>query len=415
MSRKSVSSAKEGSITHLKDGRVRLRITRGTKIINDKKTGLPKKIKNTKDFFGHTEAECREKFKKWDSEKSERSYTTYEERLVMECIYEWITEVKSLTLKAPSYARLIQVTDDYVSPRLGVYRVHQVTADVIQVRVINDMKRQGYSFSTIKKTVNVLTGFFRWAVGTQKVNFNPCPALILPSEKLIKEEKGQTDEIKYYTREEILKLKEAAEAENVYHKEMNQYKFPRAYAFLFIIYTGLRGGEMLALKWSDYDPVKKTITVSKDVAEYKDPETRRIVTKLQMTPKTSSSYRTLKLNDEAIEILRKIKERSFDPTGEFIVSNRNRGRNGSKSYVAPSNFRGSFRRFCLFAGVEYKGVHALRHTFASMLFAQGVPPKVISEFLGHASIVTTLDVYTHIMEELGVNSNCVIPPIELKK
>jgi len=411
--KKAIRKSGEGSITYLKYGKVRLRVTHGTKIIKDKKTGLPKKIKNTKDFYGNSEEEVREKFREWKNNYNplQESANSYENRLLMECVYEWIKNVKYMTLKSSSYSRLVQVADDYVNPRLCIYKISEITSDIIQFNLINDLRQKGYSYSTIKKAVNILTGFYRWAVGTQKVSFNPCTALVMPSEKLIKEEKGQTDEIKYYTRDEIQKMKECADSTSKYCKEVANYRFPRAYAYLFIIYTGLRMGELLALKWSDYNPENHTISINKDVSEYKDAATGKIVTKIQLTPKTSSSQRVLTLNDSAIEILNTIKERTFNPDNEYIVANKNI--KGEKEYVAPSNFRNAFRRFCEYAEINYKGVHALRHTFASLMFAQGIDIKYISLWLGHSSVQITYDTYVHIMEEVGYKDKTVIPAIQL--
>lgn len=402
---------KEGSITLLKDGRVRLRITNGTKTIIDKETGLPKKIKNQKDFIGYSEKEVRSKYRTWKIDQRTGRDTDYGNRPAMDCIFEWIIKVKSLQLKASSYSRLYQVAETYINPRFNIYRVNDITPDLIQFNLINDLKEKGFSHSTIKKSVNVFTGFFRWAVGTQKIDYNPCQTLVLPSDKLIKEEKGEIGEVKYYSKEEIGKLKTAADAKNKHCYEINDYRYPRAYTYLFIIYTGLRIGEMLALKWSDYDEEKKTIAITKDVVEYKDANTGKIVTKLQATPKTSSSRRILTLNDTAVEALNIIKERTFNKDNEFIVANRNK--DGNKEYVAPSNYRNAFRRFCEFAEIEYKGVHALRHTFASLMFAQGVDIKYISTWLGHSSVQITYDTYVHIMEEVGYEEKTAIPAIQL--
>lgn len=401
----------EGSIAYLKDGRVRLRITNGTKTIIDKKTGLPKKIKNQKDFIGYSEKEVRDKYKKWKRNQNIGRTTDYSNRPIMDCIFEWVINVKSLQLKESSYSRLYQVTEDYINPRFNIYRVNEITPDLIQFNLINDLKNKGLSHSTIKKCVNVFTGFYRWAVGTQKVDYNPCQTLILPNDKLLKEERGETNEVKYYSKNEINKLRIAADAKNKHCFEVNNYRYPRAYVYLFICYTGLRIGEILALKWSDYDEEKKTININKDIVEYKDSKTKKIVTRLQLTPKTSSSRRILTLNDSAIEVLNTIKERSFNPDNEYIVANRKK--DGVKDYVAPSNFRNAFRRFCEFAKVEYKGVHALRHTFASLMFAQGVDIKYISTWLGHSSVQITYDTYVHIMDEMGYEDRVAIPAIQI--
>ena len=411
MAEKQMRKAGEGSITYMKDGRVRLRVSNGSKLVVDNKTGERKRVKNLKDFIGHSEEEVIEKFEKWKEQKQSNDPDKYKDRLLMECIFEWLNNVKRMQLKPGSFARLLQVTEDNVSPRFGIYKVGEITPDLIQTNLISDLWIKGMSHSTIKKSVNILTGFFKWAVSTNKVQYNPTIALVIPSDKRIKEQQGKEDKIEYYTKEEIKRFKAAADDTDKFCREVDNYRFPRSHVYLFMIYTGLRLGEMLALKWNDYNPERGTISVSKNVIEYKDPDTKKIVTQIQLTTKTDSSTRILPLNEEAKKELQIIKERSFNPNNEFVVSNRKI--KGMKDYVAPSNFRNAFRRFCDYAGVEYKKVHALRHTFATLMFAQGVDIKYISAWLGHSSVQITYDTYVHIMEEFGNNNKPPMPDIKL--
>ena len=79
--------------------------------------------------------------------------------------------------------------------------------------------------------------------------------------------------------------------------------------------------------------------------------------------------------------------------------------NAKQKPVLPSNFERSFHAMCRNAGIDNDyGIHALRHTFASMLFAKGVDVKIVSKLLGHSSVQITYDIYIHLFEK---DINCV--------
>lgn len=121
---------------------------------------------------------------------------------------------------------------------------------------------------------------------------------------------------------------------------------------------------------------------------------RKILTLLPNTKNNRS--RVLKLNNNAYTALTKLKEIAVAKNSEFVVS----GRNGN--LVRPKSVSNSFTSICDIAGIKLpKGsnVHALRHTFASMLFEKGVHVRIVSELLGHSSVQITMNIYIHLIQD----------------
>lgn len=155
-------------------------------------------------------------------------------------------------------------------------------------------------------------------------------------------------------------------------------------------------GEALSLKWSDVDFDNKTITVSKNNALIKkrDDEGRKLggyelVT--QDSTKTSSGNRVIPINRSAEEVLIVLKK---DNTTPYVITN------SRQKQVMPTNFERSFKALLKSIGIEGEyGVHSLRHTFASLLFAKGVDVKIVSKLLGHSNVKITYDIYVHLFDK----------------
>ena len=148
--------------------------------------------------------------------------------------------------------------------------------------------------------------------------------------------------------------------------------------FRVLAYTGLRIGEALALKWYDVDFTNRIININKTLY------TRRLeVSK----PKTKNSIRKVYVDKVTLEILKEFKKYN---NSDIVFSN-NKGK--YKYYVTIENF------FIKNRPKENFSIHGFRHTHASLLFKHEIPVKVIQERLGHNSIETTLNIYTHLYDD----------------
>ena len=139
--------------------------------------------------------------------------------------------------------------------------------------------------------------------------------------------------------------------------------------FTVALYSGMRRGELLGLKWSNIDFGNKRIIVDHQ---------GNYMLKCESTPKTSASYRVIPLLPQVEEVLKDMPHKS-----EFIFSQYHR-------------FTSLLVYWSHMSGVHVTP-HMLRHTFASRLYAIQLDPKRIQNVMGHESLAVTMDTYTHIL------------------
>ena len=153
--------------------------------------------------------------------------------------------------------------------------------------------------------------------------------------------------------------------------------------------TGLRIGEICALKWDDLDLPDGVLHVRRTLSRV----CGRIVID---TPKTDSSYRDIPLEDGLKQFLC-----SFHPDGDpecYVIS-------GSHRPIEPRCYRNYFASFLDSLEIPRVNFHALRHTFATRCIEIGADYKTVSSLLGHADIKTTLNLYVH--PGMSSKQNCV--------
>ena len=174
---------------------------------------------------------------------------------------------------------------------------------------------------------------------------------------------------------------------------------------LLALFCGLRRGEIMGLKFSDFDTGNETVTISRQVSEeyiFDDNGLRIGHRAAEKPPKTENSYRTMRIPKvifEELEIRRKKIIKDKENQGSVYhdhgyISCKDNG----EPHTLPS-FYGALKRACNRAGVPQVSVHDLRHMYATILLEQGVSLVKISGLLGHASIHTTFEHYCHVMED----------------
>ena len=175
------------------------------------------------------------------------------------------------------------------------------------------------------------------------------------------------------------------------------------YAFIFILNTGIRCGEALALKWENIDFDNRIVKIDSNVSSIKnrsaiedEPKTCRVIS----TVKTKNAIREIPLNNQAIEALISIKERDelLGINCEYVICTKN------SNIVTHANFQRALDRILKRMEADHIGVHALRHTFATLMLEQEANIKVVSEILGHGSPTITYNVYVHTDNESKKNA-----------
>ena len=187
-------------------------------------------------------------------------------------------------------------------------------------------------------------------------------------------------------------------------------KNPWYLEILLGLFCGLRKGEILGLKFQDFDFEKQTVRISRQlVGNLKLKEKEFTVTEyavIERNPKTENSYRILRVPKVVMrEVKRRqqlIELRKTDPGIEYknfdYVCCQENGE--PRSLTAMNQ---TLTKICNRNGLPNITVHALRHTFCSRCFEKGITPKVVQQLMGHAHYSTTIDIYTHISEEMMGN------------
>lgn len=366
-----------GSISQRKDGKWQGRINLG-KDINGKR--------KQKYFYGDTEKEVKKKLKDYFLSGEKYNASNIAKMTLEEFLVDWLENILTNTLKPKSYAIKEYIIKQQIVPRIGLLQIHSIVASDIQ-QMINDMVKEDLSYSTIKKTYDTLNQRFKLAINQEQVNKNPTLGVILPKQK-----NKKNSEIQYFSEEQCKQL--IQEARRTY-KNKNIYRLGELIPFL--IFTGLRLGEVAALEWGDVDFENKTLRINKNVVEVKSKDTGKYILLKQDSTKTDSSTRIIPLSNSAIECLKKLKEINGD--NKFIFASQ------TGKYVSPSNFDRMFRG--IQKALKYEtilGVHSLRHTFATLMLNKGIDVKIVSELLGHSNVSVTYNIYIHTIQSQKIKA-----------
>lgn len=160
---------------------------------------------------------------------------------------------------------------------------------------------------------------------------------------------------------------------------------------LICLYTGLRLGEICALRWEDVNFEEKAIYVHQTMQRLQCTESGESKTQILISnPKSNSSVRRIPIPDELFNLIAQYR---FPENAYFLTGT-------SKQYVEPRNMQNKFKRAVKDCGIENVNFHTLRHTFATRCVELGFDIKSLSEILGHSSVNITLNRYVHPSMEL---------------
>lgn len=311
------------------------------------------------------------------------------EGTVYEYLTFWLKKAKYGTIKQTSYDTIERVVLAYIHPTIGDIPLLQLIPEDIQDLLTAMREEDGYSYSTVKKVYTCLNEALRYATVRKFIVENPMLLVEMPAEALFK-----TKEIGFFTVRECELIIE--EAMRVYSTGRRVYAYGDAFVLLML--TGLRLGELIGLKPSDYDAANKMLKVRRTVHKVRkrDDEGNLLPGReLQVanTTKTYSGRRDIPLPELAVKSIERMM--NDHPYSKHLVCN-------TKGAMAtPEQIDRTFHYLLKNVGLERSGVHKLRHTYASILFSsRKVDIKTISRLMGHATPTITLNIYTHIADRI---------------
>lgn len=339
----------------------------------------------TKRFSAKTKAAVEKKlrdFKK--AQRQEAKPSTIHYTLAAYFDY-WLKTYQYQKLKPLSYDRLESTIRNHVLPQLGKMRFDQVSRDDVQQLINYLYRNKKLSYSSVKKVYLAISACYRHALIDNIIPRNPCLGVALPSAN------EGAKEVLSFSPDEVEILKKELAKTDEFGKPLYHY----APAYLLILNTGLRMGEALSLQWGDINFSARTLRVNKTSIITRPRDENANITggyrlETQHSTKTSSGRRTVPLNQSAERALLALQDGNRSPN---VILNTI----GTPAMAA--NFERSFQVILRNAGLPRYGIHSLRHTFASLLFAGGVEVKIISKLLGHASVKITYDTYVHLFQE----------------
>ncbi len=308
----------------------------------------------------------------------------------------WMENKLKNSLKPTSYMRKKGTFKYQVYPYLGNIPIEDISSADIQ-NMINCLVKSGLAYSSIKKAYDNVNGCMReYRVITRKANlYNPCEAVVLPAAK-----KRDNGDIKFFKEEEIFKIR--AEALRIWNNGAPVYFHGQA--IVILMYSGLRVGEYLALKWDDdIDFENRLITVRGNTVLIEAPEGSRRKYEIldQRAAKTESGCRVVPMTQVAYDCLQELRKRN--PKGKYVASTKNGTRISARNLSRTLNC--ILKKLGMLESDDWSGnLHALRHTFASMLFANGAEVKLVSELLGHADTKITENIYIHIIQRQRIKA-----------
>lgn len=345
----------------------------------DAKTGRPRQIRKQ----GYkTQNEAKKDFLKIQVQIANGEYSPDKQRrLKFEEVYnQWINYYSS-TVKESTLATTIRMIEDHVLPMLGKYYVDSITMLECQ-KAVNKWFKEAPR--TYKKYIRYTNKVFKYAMHLELIDGSPMDKVLRPKQPPKKKY------VQIYNKDEL----------NQYLTVAKDFRLEAYTLFYVLAYTGLRKGEALTLEWRDIDFLHRTLTVCRTLS--KGLNDRNII----QTPKTSNSARTIVLTSDTVRVLKEWQREQRK--SENVIS--------LNSSIDEDRFvfNGTYNRYpanlplsatCVAnwnsliakkAKLKHIRVHDFRHTHASLLFDSGASMKDVKERLGHASIRTTMDIYTHL-------------------
>lgn len=284
----------------------------------------------------------------------------------------WLEEKRHL-VKESTYANYTVAMANHILPTLGEQFLKDINRKIVQNMIFGLIENGrvdepgGLSLKTVKDIGNILMMCLRDA--QQDENYYNWK-IIYPRGNDI--ENGV----------QIISVADISKMLTIIREKSS----PECIGFAVSIYTGMRIGEVCALKWEDIDLSERCISVNKTLqrAYFKNMDGSGYSKVIIAAPKSKKSRRVIPIGEMLYELLQEMKrEKSC-----YLIT-------GTTRYMEPRAYRTCFKKFMRENGLPDVRFHTLRHTFATRCISNGTDYKTVSELLGHASVTLTMNLYVH--------------------
>lgn len=314
------------------------------------------------------------------------------DRIRFRCLAdEWISLVETTKELKPSTIVRIKTLKERTYDAIGDVYVDKLTYRQIQGFIlslskdgVNQKTGKGLSQKSQKQYLTFISDVLKYGKKCRFISENPC--IGISTVKSVQEEKD------IYSIDELRALLNAIE-----RKASTNYKV----FFYLLAYCGLRRGEALGIEYRDIDfqtgllSISRTSNYQKENGVYTD------------SPKTKSSYRQLILQPKLLSLIRELETEQneqamicgdqWHDTGRLFVTWCGKPMHPNTPYTW-------LQRFCEAEGLQFKGLHSFRHSMATQAITNGVDIKTVSAILGHSQTSTTLNIYTHAVQQTNVKA-----------
>lgn len=282
----------------------------------------------------------------------------------------WLSEM-TLTLKDSSKNKYEDILCHYIVPELGEIEVSEISNQCILdfangLLTKGGARKQGLAPSTVSETLSVLNGIRIYAMRRDyMVHF---------SLECVRLKREQTDIRVFSVKEEELLVRYLQE-----HMDFS------ALGILLCLFTGIRVGELCAMRWDDISLSEQSMHISKTMQRLRilNQDGCRTKVKIQEV-KSACSVRTIPLPGMLMGLLKEY----YHPGTFFLTGESNR-------YIEPRTMQNRFKKILLACGISDANFHTTRHTFATRCIELGFDIKTLSEILGHADVRITMNRYVH--------------------
>lgn len=283
--------------------------------------------------------------------------------LYKQYLNDWLNNQK-IYLKYSTYTNYFNIIHNQIIPNIGNYEMDKLNEEILQNFILNQIdhgrvdKKGGISHKYAKDIITVL-----------KLTINHNFKIVLPYEN--------PKEVEIFDKDNQITLINYLQS-NINHKN---------FGILLCIHTGIRIGELCALKWSDINLTSKLLNINKTMIRT---YTKEDGSKLNITPpKTRSSLRTIPLNSCIMQYANLLQGQD----DHYILTNK-------ENHIEPNKYRLYYNRILNDLELPHLTFHALRHTFATRCIECGCDYKSLSELLGHSNVSITMNIYVHPQMEL---------------